>query len=1025
MLRAITGFCLRFPMLVLFVGLAVATAGIGALINANYDVFPEFAAPSVTIDTNLPGFAPRDVEALATTPIEDALSGTPGLALLRSQSITGLSIVTATFHGGTTLDLDRERVAQRLAGLGALLPAGVIPVLVPSQSATGTVQVVGLTSDHKSIIDMTEITRAVIRPALLAVPGVANVVIFGAEPLTWQVQPDPARMAAAHIGLAQLEQAASQSTAIAGAGLVETPSQRLLLQSHGQPDSTEALAQTLIARRPGGALTLGDVATITAGARPPTGAAFVGAKPGLLLIISAQYGSNTLDVARGVGKVLHRLAPGLAAQSITLDPDALQPVSFIVQALHDVRDSLLIGAGLILVVLFFALRDWRISLISFLAIPLSLLVAALVLRYFGVGLNTLSLGGLAIALGEVVDDSIVDVENIHRRLQMSPRPMAVSERLRIILDASLEVRGTIIFATLSVVFVFLPVFAITGTAGRMFAPLAIAYITAILASLVVAVTITPALSMLLLGRAKSRRSHFVEWARQFHGRAMERADGHFRSLVYGLFGIALLALASLAALPTSFLPRFHENEIIAHFLAPPCTSLPEMKRLALRSINILQELPEVGHVVAHLGHANLGNGHPDINKSELDITLSQSGNRDSIGSQRKILAALGGVPSVRFWANTFLTERIHETLSGSTAPVVISFFGTDLAALDRDAAQAAQILRAIPGVGSVSTAAPPKTPTLSITLDRPALVSFGFRPAAVLDAIQTAYAGLDVARIYSNGTSWPVTVILPETKRGDPASIKNLPLTAPDGTLVPLGALVHITEENGRSVILHQDAQRIQSINIEIASGGAAAFVAHARTALAALHLAPGTYYAISGTATASSGALRTLLLESLRAVLAILGLMTIALKNRRIVSLLALNLPFALIGGVAAIWLAGLPLSLGAAVGFVTLFGITLRNALMLLSHYRHLVLKEGENWSATIARKGAQDRVVPILLTALVTALGLLPLAFGASRPGQEIEGPMALVILGGLLTSTFLSLIVLPGLSARFLTGKDFEL
>ena len=1024
MLRAITGFCIRFPILVLLVGLALATAGVGALINANYDVFPEFAAPSVTIDTNLPGFAPRDVEALATTPIEDALSGTPGLALLRSQSITGLSIVTAMFHGGAALDVDRERVAQRLAGLGGLLPAGVVPVLLPSQSATGTVQDVGITSAHKSLIDLTQTTRAVIRPALLAVPGVANVVIFGAEPLTWQVQPNAARMIAAHVGLAQLEQAAAQSTAIAGAGLVETPSQRLILQSHGQPESTADLAQTLVVRRPDGAITLGDIATVTAGSRPPTGAAFVGTRPGLLLIISAQYGANTLDVARGVGHVLQNLAPSLAAQSITLDPHALQPVSFIYQALHDVRDSLLIGAGLILIVLFFALRDWRISLISFVAIPLSLLVAALVLKYFDIGLNTLSLGGLAIALGEVVDDAIVDVENIHRRLQLAPRPLAFAERLKVVLEASLEVRGTIIFATLSVVFIFLPVFAITGTAGRMFAPLAIAYIIAILASLGVAITVTPALSVLLLGRTEPRYSGFVVRAREFHARTMARAESHFRRLIIALLGITFLAVASLAALPTSFLPRFHENEIIAHFLAPPGTSMPEMKRVVLRAIHILQKMPQVGHVVAHLGHANLGNGHPDINKSELDITLSASGNRDSIGSQRKILAALGQVPGVRFWANTFLTERIHETLSGSTAPVVVTFFGSHLAALDHDAAQAAQILSGIAGVGVVHTTAPPTTPTLSITLNRAALVDYGFRPAAVLDAIQAAYAGLDVARIYRGGTSWPVTVILPEAQRGDPSSIRNLPLTAPDGALVPLDALANITEGDGRSVIMHQDAQRIQSVDVEIASGGATAFVARARAALGAMHLAPGTYYAISGTATAASGAQRTLLLESLGAVLAILGLMTIALKNRRFVALLAVNLPFALIGGVAAIWLSGLPLSLGAAVGFVTLFGITLRNALMLLSHYRHLVLQQGERWCADTARIGAQNRVVPILLTALVTALGLMPLAFGAARPGQEIEGPMAIVILGGLVTSTFLSLVVLPGLAARFLRQSDFE-
>jgi CzcA family heavy metal efflux pump len=1020
MLRAVVRFSLVYPWLVTFAALAIGLAGAFSLWRADYDVFPEFAPPIVTVDTIDTGLAAQDVATLVTTPIEDAVSGAPGLAKLRSQSVAGLSVVSATFRGNTDLYQDRQFVAERIAAASRLLPPAARTELTPSQSATGTVLDIGLTSSRQSLMQLTELTRAMIRPALLAVPGVANVVIFGARPQQWQVRVDPEKLLAAHIGLNQVIAAAAAASAIRSAGVVDTGNQRFLMQSHGQAADLAQLAASVIDRRGATPLTLGAVAAIVAGSPPAIGAALIGQKPGLLLIISSEYEANTLQVASGLRQALARLAPALAHAGVELDAHALEPTTFILEALRDLRNSLLIGAGLILVVIVAALRNWRVALISFATIPLALLLAILVLDRFGFTLDAFSLGGLAIALGIVVDDAIIDIENIRRRLHGNEALAQPAPRLRVILDASLEVRTPIIFATLAIIVIFLPVFALTGVAGRLFSRLAIAVIVAILASLALAVTLTPALAALLLGRGGIAPEDplLVRKIRQLHQGSLIAARRHARAGLAVFAALALAAIVSLPFLPTRFLPRFNENDVIAHFLAPPGTSLPQMLDLARRSVAILEKMPQVAHVVVHIGHANLGNGHPDINKAELDITLSAGGNRDSRAAERAILAALGGVPGVRFWANTFLTERIHEVLSGTTAPIIVHLFGRDLGALDADARRVAAVLGGLPGAEAVAIAAPPTTPSISVRLRRRALVRYGFQPRTVLEAIEAGSIGRNVGRVYGGGTSWPITVVLPMAGRPDPATIGALPLLDGNSRIVPLGALATVREFDGRSLILHGNAQPVQNVTVQIAHGGAGAFLRRARKALGALTLSPGTYLAFGGTAEASSTADRSLLLSALAALAAVLGLLTVALGRVRAAALLALNLPFALLGGIAALWIARLPLSLGAAVGLVTVFGITLRNGLMLLSHYRHLVLREGAGWSIETAERGAVERAVPILLTAAVTALGLLPLALGAGLPGQEIEGPMAIVILGGLLSSTPLSLLVLPGLAARLL-------
>lgn len=1017
-MRAIVEFCLRFRWIVMLAALGLTLLGLLAVIRAPYDVFPEFGQPTITVVTNAAGLAPRQIEALVTTPVEDAVNGIPGLSVLRSQSMEGLSLVTAVFHGSTNVYLDQQLVSQRLAPLTPTLPPGATPVIAPLQSSTGVALTIGLTAPKLSLMQLTEIARWTIRPALLAVPGVSKVVIFGSRPEQLQVQFSPGRLIALHTGLNQLTTAAAAASAVRGAGVVNTSNQQLFLMTHGQATTPAALAGSLFLRRDHRSVTIGEVAHVAEGSPPPIGSARVGTQPGLVLVIGSQYGANTLAVTRGLDHALAALAPVLKRDGIIVQPNSLRPASFIDAALRDVRNSLVIGGVLILLVLYFALRNWRTAVVSFIAIPLSLLAAALILTRLGFSLNTLSLGGLAIALGEVVDDAVVGVENIHRRLRENRGLAQPRSALAVMLRATLEVRKAVIYATFAVVLIFLPVLYLTGVAGRLFRPLALAYIFAILSSLAVALTVTPALASILLGRDSLDPADppLLARAKRVYSRMLVFVERHLRAVLVSVVVLVVVGLASVPALRTSFLPQFNENDLIVHFETAPGTSLAATTRVGERAIRIMEKLPEVAHVVMHVGRAHLSNGNALTNKAEIDVGLTAKGNADSAAAERKILATVKGAPGVRWWANTFLTERIHETLSGVTAPVVVTIYGRRLGALNGDAQRVAAALRKVPGAAGVRIQAPPGTPELSIRMDRTALTRYGFTRAEVLRAIQTSYSGRTVGRVYTAGRSFPIVVVLPPGLRTDPAAIGQVPLVSATGLVVPLSALAHIRERSGQSIILHRDAQRVQVVTANV-TGSAAQFVSRARRRLASVPLASGDYLRVGGTATAASQAQLELMLDFLLALAAILGLIVIALRDARSVGLLMANLPFALVGGVAAIWITGLTVSLGAAVGFVTVFGITLRNAIMLLSHYRTLVLEEGHPWNRETAELGAMHRLAPILMTAAVTALGLLPLALGAHRPGQEIEGPMAMVILGGLFSSTALTLLVVPTLALRF--------
>lgn len=1021
MLNAIVRFSLRFRGVVLALALAFLGYGIFSLTQARYSVFPEFAPPFVTVQTESPGLSPEQVELLVTQPIENSINGTNGIDSLRSTSIQGLSVINVVFRDGTDIYRDRQLIEERLATVAGQLPQGVgAPTLTPLKSSTGTVLVVGITSTAKSLMNLRTVADWTLKPRLLAVPGVGNVGVFGGEVRQLQVQFLPDRLVKYNLSLNDVVTAAQKATAVMGAGFVENGNQRLILRPEGQPVTPTQIASTVLVRQNGANVTLGQVADVRNGEAPAFSAALINGKPGVILNVYAQYESNIIEVTNNVEQALNDLKPTLAREGITMEPDIFRPVNFIDRSIHTIRNSLLLGAALVVVVLFLFLFDLRTAAISCTAIPLSLLAAVTVLDKAGLAVNTMTLGGLAIAIGEVVDDAVIDVENIMRRLRQNlasenPRPA-----FNVVLDASLEVRSAVVYATFAVALVFTPILTLSGLAGRIFAPLGTAYILAIMASLLVALTVTPALSLLLLGhrRLSPHEAALVHWLRARYIAILEKVE-RAPWLVIGCAALATVGgIAVLPFLRTTFLPELHEGHFIVHMSAVPGSSLEESIARGKHVTAALEELPFVRAVGQRTGRAELDEDTWGPYYSEIEVDLKPMGGDQEEAAEAKIRKTLSQFSGLSFSMNTFLTERIEETLSGYGASVAANVYGTNLDDLDREAQQLAKVLSGVRGSTDIQMQAPPGTPEIAVALREPELQHWGFDPVSVLDDIHTAFEGDQVGDIYEGNRVFGVDVILPPSLRTQLNSVSDLPLRSPDGVFVPLDDLARVYETSGRYAILHDGARRVQTITLNVNGGDAVAFVRRAQRAIAAkMNLAPGNYVQFGGTAVAEAQSHRELLTHSAVAALGIVLLLSVVLMNGRNLLLVLANLPFALMGGVLAVFASGGILSLGAMVGFVTLFGITLRNSIMLISHYEHLIMVEGREWGYRTAIDGASERLAPILMTALVTGLGLLPLAIGSNAPGQEIEGPLAIVILGGLFTSTALNLLLLPTLALRF--------
>jgi CzcA family heavy metal efflux pump len=1034
MMSALVRFSIRFSGVIIGLATLVVLYGLYSLNRSNLDVFPEFAPKQIVIQTESPGLSAELVESLVTQRIETSITGTVGIASIRSQSIPGLSIVTIIFDEKTDVYRNRQVIAERLSTLQNKLPQGIIPNITPLTSSASTVLGFGVTSKTRSLSELRTVVDWTIVPHLMAIPGVADVNVFGGKVRQFQVQASPEKLIKYGISLLQVEQALRKSTGVRGSGYIENKNQRIVINTEGQVLTPEKLGMVVLLHKGGQTVRLRDVANIVDGAAPSISAAAINEETGVYLSVQGQLGANTHGVTLAVEKALQELKPTLIAENITLHEGLFRPANFIEVAIQGVRTDILIGSVLVITVLFLFLFNVRTAFISATAIPLSLLTAIVMMSYYNIGLNIMVLGGLAIALGEVVDDAIIDTENIFRRLRENRTLDHPLPTYQVVFNASMEVRSSVVYATIIVALVFLPLLTLGGVAGKLFAPLGIAYIAAIMASLAVALTLTPALCYLLLGNAKldSEDPPMIRIIKNWYVKLLMKIETHYKYILAISFMLIALGIGTLPLFKSQFIPALHEGHYIMHMTAVPGTSEQESLRIGKRVSAAIRSIEGVESVTQWVGRAPNGADTFGTHYSEFEIEIgavSGPEQRRILHEIREILSgeeedkdndgeAEAGFVGVNFAINTFLTERIEETISGYAASTVINIYGQNLDALDRDANAIAGIVSGLKGARDVLVQSPPGTPQVVVRLRQDKMARLGLHPTDVLDTVRAAYEGVPVTQIYMGNRTVGASVLLDDEARDDVQEMGNLPLFNAENKMIRLREVADIVQENGRSKILHAGAKRIQTVTANVVDRDISSFNEELKEKLKSeLELSPGAYLEFTGAAEANAKSREALILQSLIAGVTVFLMLYIAFGRLRNLLLTFANLPFALIGGVLAVMFTGGWISLGSLVGFVTLFGITLRNSIMMISHYQHLIDEENCVWDLETCIRGASERLPSILMTALVTALGLLPLAVASGQPGREIEGPMATIIVGGLVTSTILNLLILPTIMLHF--------
>jgi CzcA family heavy metal efflux pump len=1025
MLSSLVHFSIRFYGIVIALAVLILLVGGYRFTTAGLDIFPEFSPKQVIIQTEATGLSAEQVEVLVTHPIETAVGGLLGLKNVRSESIQGLSIVTAIFAENSNVYLNRQLVGERLASLTNQLPQGMTPIAIPLSSSSATVLTIGLSSDSEDLMALRSLVDWTIVPRLLAVSGVADVNVFGGDIKQLQIQVDPVQLQRFNVTMDDVIETARRAASLQGSGFIENANQRFTVQVTGQPQSPEQFAQIplLNQSRP---LTLGEVAHIEYAPEPPIGAAQIMGKQGIVMMVIGQYGANTLSVSRQVEAALQEFAPLFAKQNIQFYEHLFRPADYIEKSLSNLSGHLLLGGLFVLIILYAFLFNFRTAFISALAIPVSLMGAMLVLLATGTNLNIMVLGGLAIALGEVVDDAIIDTENIFRRLRenrLATLRQAQGERLSVadvVFNASMEVRSSVVYASFIVALAFVPLLTLSGVVGRLFSPLGYAYILAILTSLLVALTLTPALCYVLLGKAELSDSEppLIKILKPVYQQGLRFVAKHFYSLIMASILLCVVAISAFSRFESKLLPELREGHYIVHTSSMTGTSLQESLRIGTQLTKQFLQIDGVQSVSQWAGRAERGADTYGTHYSEYEVHLNDLSGAQQQRVLDQLRDILNNTIGILYEANTFLTERVDETISGYTSPVVVNIYGNDLEALDEKANAVADILRTMQGASDVQLRSPPATPLLGVQLNLEQLTALGISPSQVLDSLQTAYETKTVGKNILGNKTYNVAVALNPELRKQPESIAQLPLRARDGSLIRLEQVADIHHTASRYNILHQNARRRQTVTANVIDRDLDAFMAELKQrVLSDISFTADSYPEFTGAAVEQAEARRALIAYSLLAGAGVIMLIYIAIGSLRHALLTLVNLPFALVGGVAAVFLTGATLSVGSVVGFVTLFGITVRNSIMLLAHYRHLVEEQGRAWNLDTALLGASERLPSILMTALVTALAMLPIAFNSDNAGREIMGPMAAIIIGGLASSTLLNLSLLPIVLLKF--------
>jgi CzcA family heavy metal efflux pump len=1014
-LSAIVAWTLGRPRLMAVAALVLLIYGGVVLQRTKYDVFPDFVPAQVEVQTEAPGLTAEQVESLVTRPVENAINGSAGVASIRSISTAGLSVITISFAEGAEPFRARQVVSEALNEVDPL-PAGVAtPKVSPLTSSTMDLLKVGFVSDRISPMQLRDLVDWTVRPVILASDGVARATVYGGQVRRIEVRVKPDALAARGLGLDDVLNAVKGTSGVPGSGYIDTPQQRILIESHGNAQSAAEVAAAPLPTQDGAApARIGDVAEVVDGPGPLNGDALIMGRPGVLLSISSQYGANTLDATRAVEKALDDMEPSLKAQGVTVIRGLHRPANFIGTALKGIGDDLAIGAVLIALVLFVFMRDLRVVAIAFVSIPLALLTAVIVLHQMGSTLNTMTLGGLAVALGVVVDDAVIGTENIVRRLRTAAPGASPRD---VILHASVEVRAPVLYATLMLALVLLPVLLLHGLQGAFFSPLAAAFIIATLASLAVAVVLTPPLALLILRRSALKiEPGWLRHTKHWHERLLRRGIGSPRAEIVLAVLALVVTIAGFAMFESELLPSFRESHFVLGVSGPPGTSLSVMRDYGARISRELLAIDGVGTVEQQIGRAEGGEDAWGTEKSEFHVELKPGlGGRRQDELQDRIHKVLAGYPGLTTEVLTFLGDRIGESLSGETASLAIGVYGADLDTLDRTARQIAAVLKGVDGAVDVQLQTPPSTPVMRVDLDYPALARFGIAPSDALEAVGSAYQGEAGARIFQSNKTIEVAVTTPPDLRRDPETVGDLLIRSSAGAAVPLRQVAHVYLAETRTSVSHEGGRPRQVVTTNPPPGAAARVTRDARKAIVEkVRLPPGVYLEFTGAAEGTAQAQRELLFNTALAIGGVVALLLLCFGEWRATILVLGATPFALVGGVIAVALTGASLSLGSLVGFVTLFGVAARNAILLIAHLEQLLHEEGHDWSVDTIILATRERLTPILMTALVTGLGVLPLALATGQPGREIQGPMAVVILGGLVTSTIASLLLLPALA-----------
>jgi CzcA family heavy metal efflux pump len=1035
MLRWVVGSSLKFRYIIVAVAGGLIFFGLQQLQHTEVDVFPEFAPPKVEVQTPSLGLSAAQVESLVTVPLEQSLNGVPALDVIRSKSVEQLSSIELIFKRGTDLLEARQHVQERIAIVTPTLPTWASPpFMIQPLSATSRVMKIGLSSTDPDVdlMDMSMTAYWRIRPHLMRVPGVANVPIWGERLEMLQVQADPERLRKQGVTLQQVLNATadaldagliqySEGHYIGRGGWIDGPVRRLGVQ-HVQPFvSAEDLAQIPVAERNGKTLRLGDVADLVRDHQQLPGDAVINDHDGLMLIVEKLPWANTLDVTRGVDAALEELRPGL--RGIEIDPAIFRPATFIETSIDNLSNAMIFGALMMVLMLGAFLFEWRTALISITAIPLSLIAAGLVLYWRGTTINTMILAGLVIALGDIVDDAIIDIENVVRRLREHRKKGGTQSTARIILDASLEVRSAIVYATLIEVVAVGPIFVLQGLSGSFFQPLALSYALALLASMVIALTVTPALSLIFFRKESSlrhRESPIVPPIKRAYEFILNRIIYRPRRAYAAVSLTAVLGVAVLPLLGQSLLPSFKERDFLMHWLGKPDTSHPEMVRTTKRVNSELLTIPGVQNAGSHIGQALLMDEVVGMYFGENWVSVDPKVDYDE--TLARIQETVDGYPGIYRDVQTYLKERIREVLTGSSEAITVRIYGQDVDLLREKAEEVNEILASIPGVVENHVDIQEKIPQIKVEVNLEAARRHGVKPGDVRRQASWWMAGEEAGDIFREGKAYDVQVWSHLEDRRNLTQLRNLPLDTPGGGRVRLSEVADISIVAHPNVLRHEALFRNIDVGANVRGRDLGSVVSDLERRMEEIDWPPEFRAEMLGEFTERQDAARRLYVFAIAAAIGIFLLLQASFANWRLATISFLTLPIALVGGVLAAYMGDGVISLGSLVGFLTVLGIVARNGIMLISHYQHLERFEGVPFGPALVVRGALERVVPILMTVFTTGLVLVPLILAGQIPGNEIEHPMAVVILGGLITATLLNLFVVPSLYLRFAKGRN---